>query len=42
MMLNDLELLRLYGKRWDIKVFFKACKSDLSLETGNLMPILSP
>ena len=25
------EILRIYGKRWDIEVFFKACKSMLHL-----------
>jgi hypothetical protein len=30
-MSND-EIIRLYGKRWGIEVFFKACKSSLSLE----------
>lgn len=25
------EILRIYGKRWDIEVFFKVCKSHLSL-----------
>lgn len=29
--LSDEELLRIYGKRWDIEVFFKACKSLLNL-----------
>ena len=25
--LEPVEILRIYGKRWDIEVFFKACKS---------------
>ena len=25
------EIIRIYGKRWDIKVFFKVCKSYLNL-----------
>lgn len=29
--LSDDEILRIYGKRWDIEVFFKMCKSYLSL-----------
>jgi len=29
--LPDDEILRIYGKRWDIEVFFKMCKSYLSL-----------
>ena len=29
--LNPEEILRIYGKRWDIEVFFKACKSMLHL-----------
>lgn len=29
--LADEEILRIYGKRWDIEVFFKMCKSYLSL-----------
>ena len=29
--LTDEEILRIYGKRWDIEVFFKMCKSYLSL-----------
>ena len=32
--LDSLEIIRMYGKRWDIEVFFKACKSDLALEKG--------
>jgi len=34
MALDDSEIIRLYGKRWDIEVFFKVCKSALSLEKG--------
>ena len=34
MTLGDSEIIQMYGKRWDIEVFFKACKSDLALETG--------
>ncbi|HHU17324.1 MAG TPA: transposase [Clostridiales bacterium] len=29
--LSDDEVLRIYGKRWDIEVFFKMCKSYLAL-----------
>jgi hypothetical protein len=29
--LSDLEAVRIYGKRWDIEVFFKVCKSVLKL-----------
>ncbi len=29
--LNENEIIRLYGKRWDIEVFFKVCKSYLRL-----------
>ena len=29
--LDPEEILRIYGKRWDIEVFFKACKSMLRL-----------
>jgi hypothetical protein len=29
--LNDVDAVRLYGRRWDIEVFFKVCKSVLSL-----------
>ena len=29
--LTEEEILRIYGKRWDIEVFFKMCKSYLSL-----------
>jgi hypothetical protein len=29
--LTDEEIIRIYGKRWDIEVFFKMCKSYLSL-----------
>ena len=32
--LSEEEIIRIYGKRWDIEVFFKACKSMLKLETG--------
>ncbi|MBA2882908.1 hypothetical protein HNR65_003264 [Desulfosalsimonas propionicica] len=27
----DEEIIRLYGKRWDIEVFFKMCKQHLNL-----------
>lgn len=30
--MSDQEIIQLYGKRWEIEVFFKACKSSLSLE----------
>ena len=29
--LSEEELIRVYGKRWDIEVFFKSCKSYLKL-----------
>lgn len=29
--LNEDEIIRIYGKRWDIEVFFKVCKSYLNL-----------
>ena len=29
--LSEEEIIRLYGKRWDIEVFFKMCKSYLAL-----------
>ena len=29
--LDENEIIRIYGKRWDIEVFFKVCKSYLSL-----------
>lgn len=29
--LNEDEIIRIYGKRWDIEVFFKVCKSYLRL-----------
>ena len=29
--LSEEEIIRIYGKRWDIEVFFKACKSYLNL-----------
>lgn len=29
--LSEAEIIRIYGKRWDIKVFFKVCKSYLNL-----------
>ena len=29
--LEENEIIRLYGKRWDIEVFFKVCKSFLKL-----------
>lgn len=32
--LSENEIIRIYGKRWDIEVFFKSCKSMLKLETG--------
>jgi hypothetical protein len=32
--LSDAEVVRIYGKRWDIEVFFKMCKQYLQFETG--------
>lgn len=29
--LSEEEIIRIYGKRWDIEVFFKVCKSHLNL-----------
>lgn len=29
--LDDNEIIRIYGKRWDIEIFFKVCKSYLHL-----------
>ncbi len=29
--LSEEEVIRIYGKRWDIEVFFKVCKSNLAL-----------
>lgn len=29
--LSDEEIIRIYGKRWDIEIFFKICKSYLNL-----------
>lgn len=36
--LSEDEIIRVYGKRWDIEVFFKVCKSylNLSRECGSL------
>lgn len=33
MSLTEQEIIRIYGKRWDIEVFFKTCKSYLKLTT---------
>lgn len=33
MSLTEEEIIQLYGKRWDIEVFFKVCKSYLNLGT---------
>ncbi len=33
MELDENEIIRLYGKRWDIEVFFKTCKQMLKLES---------
>ena len=33
MTLSEAEIIRIYGKRWDIEVFFKTCKSYLKLLT---------
>ena len=30
--LSEEEIIRIYGKRWDIEVFFKTCKSYLRLQ----------
>lgn len=32
--LSDADVVRIYGKRWDIEVFFKMCKQYLQFETG--------
>lgn len=32
--LSEEDIIRIYGKRWDIEVFFKTCKSYLQLRTG--------
>lgn len=29
--LSEKEIIRIYGKRWQIEVFFKTCKSMLNL-----------
>lgn len=34
MSLPEEEIIRIYGKRWDIEVFFKSCKSYLGLIKG--------
>lgn len=31
MNISEEEIIRIYGKRWDIEVFFKTCKSNLLL-----------
>ena len=31
--LDETEIIRLYGRRWDIEVFFKTCKSVLKLSS---------
>lgn len=31
LLVSDEEVVRIYGKRWDIEVFFKVCKSYLAL-----------
>jgi len=31
MTITEEETIRIYGKRWDIEVFFKVCKSYLKL-----------
>ena len=33
MTIDENEIIRIYGKRWDIEVFFKTCKSFLKLGT---------
>ena len=34
MSISEEEVIRIYGKRWDIEVFFKVCKSYLMLSKG--------
>ncbi len=34
MSLSEEDIIRIYGKRWDIEVFFKTCKSTLLLTKG--------
>lgn len=34
MSIKEDEIIRIYGKRWDIEVFFKVCKSYLKLGKG--------
>jgi IS4 transposase len=31
MNLDEEDIIRIYGKRWDIEIFFKTCKSILLL-----------
>ncbi|MBT8834257.1 transposase, partial [Lactobacillus delbrueckii subsp. bulgaricus] len=31
--IDENEIIRIYGKRWDIEVFFKTCKNFLKLGT---------
>ncbi|WP_414626401.1 hypothetical protein [Lactobacillus delbrueckii] len=33
MTIDENEIIRIYGKRWDIGVFFTTCKSFLKLGT---------
>ncbi|WP_408582524.1 hypothetical protein [Lactobacillus delbrueckii] len=33
MTIDENEIIRIYGKRWDIEVFFKTCKSFLKFGT---------
>ena len=32
--LSEEDIIQIYGKRWDIEVFFKTCKDMLKLEKG--------
>ena len=31
MSLSEMDIIRIYGHRWDIEVFFKTCKNSLLL-----------
>ena len=36
--LSEEEIIRLYGKCWDIEVFFKTCKSYLEVPSATACP----
>ena len=40
--LSEEEIIRIYGKRWQIEVFFKTCKSIFSWLRNAIVCLMTP